>query len=39
MGNWYVVDDFGNTIAGPFIDKNAAESVASGSSQFSVVYH
>ncbi|GAB2021183.1 hypothetical protein RyT2_02560 [Pseudolactococcus yaeyamensis] len=38
MGNWYVVDDFGNQIAGPFFDKQSAEFYANGFPNYSVVY-
>ncbi len=37
MTEWYVVDQFGNTIAGPFFDKQAAEMYAKGHPHFSVV--
>jgi len=36
--HWYVVDNFGNTIAGPLAMKDMAESFAAGHSGFSVVY-
>jgi hypothetical protein len=38
MGNWYVVDNFGNTIFGPFFNKQDAELMANGNSNYTVVY-
>ncbi|SJZ97892.1 hypothetical protein SAMN02745116_02036 [Pilibacter termitis] len=38
MGNWYVVDNFGNTIAGPFFDKQSAEMFVNGNDMYHVVY-
>lgn len=35
---WYVVDQWGNTVMGPFIDKQTAENMANGNPQYSVVY-
>lgn len=37
MGNWYVVDNFGNVIAGPFMDKRSAEMMANNPN-WTVVY-
>ena len=37
MGNWYVVDNFGNVIAGPFMDKQSAEMMANNPN-WTVVY-
>lgn len=37
MVEWYVVDQFGNQIAGPFFDKQGAEIFANGNPNFSVV--
>lgn len=38
MGQWFVVDNFGNQIAGPFFDKTSAEVYAKGAPNFTVVY-
>ncbi|GFH42448.1 hypothetical protein Hs30E_09990 [Lactococcus hodotermopsidis] len=38
MGKWYVVDNFGNQIAGPFFDKQSAEMFVNGNQFWSVVF-
>ncbi|WP_261379605.1 MULTISPECIES: hypothetical protein [unclassified Streptococcus] len=38
MGNWYVVDQFGNVVMGPFMDKQTAENMAGGNPSYTVVY-
>jgi hypothetical protein len=38
MGHWYVVNNFGSIVAGPFISRDMAESFAGGSGFYSVVY-
>ena len=37
MTEWYVVDQFGNTIAGPFFDKQSAEMFANMNPNYTVV--
>jgi len=38
MGNWYVVDNFGNQLAGPFFDKILAEQFAKNIPNATVVF-
>jgi len=38
MGNWIVVDNFGNVVAGPYSSKQIAESIAAVSNLYTVVY-
>lgn len=38
MGKWYVVNNFGTVVAGPFYDKIAAEQFANCNQYYSVVY-
>lgn len=38
MGNWYVINDFGRVVAGPYLSKEVAQTFAHAHPMLNVIY-